>query len=78
MVSGWISLRKNLQPGLFGDAGFALSDHADFQGLITAVKTTGAEKVITMHGYAAEFAKSLNNLGIQSVAISRFYNYGLT
>ncbi len=66
MVSGWISANKGRQQTLFGDSGFALSDHADFPGLINAVASTGAERIITMHGYAAQFAHSLNEMGFRA------------
>lgn len=66
MVSGWISASKGRQQTLFGDSGFSLSDHADFPGLIKAVASTGAERIITMHGYAAQFAHSLNEMGFRA------------
>lgn len=66
MVSGWISAKNGRQPTLFGDSGFALSDHADFPGLVQAVTSTGAERIITMHGYAAQFARSLNEMGFRA------------
>lgn len=66
MVSGWISAKKRPQQTLFGDSGFALSDHADFPGLLQAVTSTGAERIITMHGYAAQFARSLNEMGFRA------------
>ncbi|NMB71263.1 MAG: DNA ligase-associated DEXH box helicase, partial [Bacteroidales bacterium] len=68
MVSGWISAKKGRQQTLFGDSGFALSDHADFPGLVKAVASTGAERIITMHGYAAQFASSLNEIGYRAEA----------
>jgi len=41
------------------DAAFALSDHADFEGLLAYVKRTGAKKILTMHGFATHFAACL-------------------
>lgn len=67
MVSGWTSMGKKIQqPGLFGDTGFALSDHADFEGLVNTVKETGASKILVTHGYTAPFVKSLHALGFDA------------
>ena len=33
------------------DRGFALSDHADWPGLIAAIEATGADRVLVTHGY---------------------------
>jgi putative mRNA 3-end processing factor len=48
------------------DASFPLSDHADFPSLLRYAKATGASRVFTMHGHAAEFAKELRREGIQA------------
>ena len=50
------------------DAGFALSDHADWNGLIETVKATGAEKVFVTHGFQAAFSRYLNEEGIAFAA----------
>ena len=41
------------------DAGFVLSDHADWQGLIDAVLATEAECVYATHGFSAQLARYL-------------------
>jgi putative mRNA 3-end processing factor len=33
------------------DRGFVLSDHADWEGLLGAIRATGAERVGVTHGY---------------------------
>ena len=48
------------------DAGFAVSDHADWNGLLSAVKATEAEKVYITHGSQAVFSKYLNEIGIEA------------
>ena len=48
------------------DAGFSISDHADWDGLLEAVKATGAEKVHVTHGSQAVFSKYLNEIGIEA------------
>ncbi|MFS8083957.1 MAG: ligase-associated DNA damage response exonuclease [Ginsengibacter sp.] len=65
VCSGWMQVRGNVRrrnPG----AGFVLSDHADWDGLLEAVKGTGAEKVFVTHGFQAAFSRYLNEIGIES------------
>lgn len=61
-VSGWMAVRgmkkrRNL------DQGFVLSDHADWDGLNTAIRATGAENIYVTHGYTEIFAKWLSEQG---------------
>jgi putative mRNA 3-end processing factor len=51
------------------DAGFALSDHADWNGLLQAVKDTGAEKVFVTHGFQSAFSRYLNENGLPAAEI---------
>lgn len=51
------------------DKGFVISDHADWNGLITAVKRSKAENIFVMHGYTTYFAKYLNSIGLNARAI---------
>jgi putative mRNA 3-end processing factor len=55
------------------DAGFALSDHADWNGLLNAVKATGAEKVFVTHGFQATFSRYLNDNGIVAAEVKTEY-----
>jgi putative mRNA 3-end processing factor len=55
------------------DAGFPVSDHADWDGLLTAVKATEAEKVYVTHGSQATFSKYLNDIGIPSEEVLTEY-----
>jgi putative mRNA 3-end processing factor len=65
ICSGWMHIRGNRRwKGV--DAGFAVSDHADWDGLLTAVKATEAEKVYVTHGSQAVFSKYLNEIGIEA------------
>ena len=45
------------------DKGFVLSDHCDWQGLLSSIKETGCEKVICTHGYTDIFSKYLREQG---------------
>jgi len=65
ICSGWMHIRGNRRwKGV--DAGFAVSDHADWEGLLQAVKATEAEKVYVTHGSQAVFSKYLNEIGIEA------------
>ena len=53
LASGWMQVRGNRRRrGL--DRGFALSDHADWPGLIAAIEATGAERILVTHGYTED------------------------
>src|SRR5215204_123039 len=41
------------------DRGFALSDHADWPGLLATVRDTGAGRVVATHGHAETLARFL-------------------
>lgn len=65
VCSGWMQVRGNRRWQAV-DAGFAVSDHADWNGLITAVKASEAEQVYVTHGSQAVFSKYLNEIGIKA------------
>ena len=64
-VSGWMAVRGIRRRRGF-EKGFAMSDHADWNGLCAAVAATGAEKVIATHGYTDTFARYLRERGIDA------------
>ena len=72
VCSGWMQVR-GLQRRGNADAGFALSDHADYPGLLDAIKATGAEKVYVTHGYQSIFSRYLNEIGIESEEVITQY-----
>jgi len=49
---------------------FALSDHADFPDLVKFVKEVRPQRVFTLHGFAADFARHLRRLGMEAYALS--------
>ncbi|MES2143124.1 MAG: ligase-associated DNA damage response exonuclease [Pseudomonadota bacterium] len=57
-ASGWMAVRGIRRRRNLG-TGFALSDHADWDGLNAAIKATGAEKVYVTHGYTTPFRQWL-------------------
>lgn len=71
--SGWMSLR-GAKRRRAADRGFVLSDHADWQGLITAIDATECECVLLTHGYTASFSRYLSERGYN--AHEAHTNYG--
>ena len=72
ICSGWMQIRGNRRwKGV--DAGFVVSDHADLNGLLTAIKETEAEKVYVTHGSQATFSKYLNEIGIEAHELKTEY-----
>lgn len=74
ICSGWMQVRAGRR-WRSADAGFALSDHADWPGLLTAIKATGAEKVFVTHGFTATFARYLNEIGIAAEEVKTQYGH---
>ena len=72
ICSGWMMVRAGRR-WRSADAGFALSDHADWPGLLDAIKATEAEKVFVTHGSTAIFSKYLNEIGIEAEEVSTKY-----
>ena len=50
---------------------FALSDHADYDELLHAVELVQPKRVLTVHGFAAEFATDLRRRGIEAWALAQ-------
>jgi putative mRNA 3-end processing factor len=71
-ASGWMQLRGMRRRQNF-DRGFVLSDHADWNGLLEAVRATGAEHVHVTHGYSDIFARYLNEQGIAASPVVTAY-----
>lgn len=72
VCSGWMQVRGNVRRRN-ADAGFALSDHADWGGLLSAVKATGAQKVFVTHGFQSAFSRYLNENGIEADEVKTEY-----
>jgi len=71
-ASGWMQLRgarrrRNV------DRGFVLSDHADWPGLLQAIRATQAPRVIVTHGYADPLVRYLREQGLESGAFKTEY-----
>lgn len=61
ICSGWMNIR-GARRRRAADTGFVLSDHADWEGLIAAIKASEAEKVYLTHGNTAVFGKYLEEV----------------
>ncbi|MEQ6248471.1 ligase-associated DNA damage response exonuclease [Sulfitobacter sp. HNIBRBA3233] len=61
-ASGWMAMR-GVRRRRAGDRGFVISDHADWNGLLWAIKETESENVYVTHGYTDVFARYLNENG---------------
>ncbi len=71
-ASGWMALR-GVRRRRAADRGFIVSDHADWDGLNSAIKATGAEKVFVTHGYTAAFRRWLADQGYEAHIVSTDY-----
>ncbi|MET0263858.1 MAG: ATP-dependent DNA ligase [Rariglobus sp.] len=70
MITGWA-----LDPGAHFryqcDAAFPLSDHADYNDLLRFVERVKPKRVLTLHGFATEFARTLRERGVEAWAIGQ-------
>jgi putative mRNA 3-end processing factor len=67
-ASGWMRVRGTRRRRSL-DRGFALSDHADWPGLLSAIDATGAQQVLVTHGYRAPLVKWLCEKGREARAL---------
>ncbi|MEO9574597.1 MAG: ligase-associated DNA damage response exonuclease [Tateyamaria sp.] len=68
LASGWMALR-GIRRRRSGDRGFVISDHADWTGLLDAIKQTGAENIYVTHGYTDIFARYLTEVGFNAQVV---------
>ena len=69
MISGW-AVDPNAVYRYQVDAAFPLSDHADYTDLLRYVELVQPQRVLTLHGFAAEFARDLRERGMEAWALS--------
>jgi len=77
MISGW-AVEPNAIYRYQVDAAFPLSDHADYTDLLRYVELVQPKRVLTLHGFAAEFARDLRDRGIEAWALSEENQMELT
>jgi len=64
-ASGWMLVRgARRRRGV--DRGFVMSDHADWPGLQSAIRATGAQRVIVTHGSVPVMVRWLTEQGLQA------------
>ena len=68
-ASGWMNIRGAKRWQAL-DAGFALSDHADWKGLNSVIKETGAENIYVTHGFTSIFSRWLKESGYNAFELS--------
>ena len=70
MITGWA-----MDPGAIYryqcDAAFPLSDHADYPDLLRFVEAVQPRRVLTLHGFAQDFARTLRERGVEAWAIGQ-------
>ncbi|SFG14633.1 putative mRNA 3-end processing factor [Palleronia marisminoris] len=71
-ASGWMALR-GVRRRRAADRGFVLSDHADWEGLNTAIAETGAERIFATHGYTQIFRRWLESQGYDAAIVETQY-----
>src|SRR4029078_12158442 len=60
------------------DAAFPLTDHADYPDLLRYVELVNPQRVLTLHGFAAAFARDLRARGVEAWALSETNQLELT
>lgn len=65
MLTGW-ALQQGSRFRYRVDEVFPMSDHADHPGLMECVKRVRPKRVLTVHGFAKEFAAELRSKGVDA------------
>lgn len=68
-ASGWMRIRGARRRRSV-ERGFVLSDHADWSGLTSAIRATGAERVLATHGRTTAMVRWLREQGIDAAPLS--------
>jgi len=69
VLTGW-ALHSNCRYRHQADAAFPLSDHADYPDLHAFVRAVNPREILTLHGFASDFAQSLRNAGFDARSLS--------
>ncbi|MBM3339370.1 MAG: ligase-associated DNA damage response exonuclease, partial [Betaproteobacteria bacterium] len=67
-VSGWMRLR-GIRKRRALDRGFVMSDHADWPGLLWAIRQTGAQKIFVTHGQVDVLVRYLCEQGLDAAPL---------
>jgi putative mRNA 3-end processing factor len=55
------------------DRGFVVSDHADWDDLLSTIKATGAESIGVTHGYSGTLVRFLQDSGVNAWTMQTRY-----
>ena len=69
MLSGWAVEGAPVPLRAHCNAAFPLSDHCDYDELLEYVERSGARRVLTLHGFAADFAQQLRRRGYDAAPL---------
>jgi putative mRNA 3-end processing factor len=72
-ASGWMQIRGNRRRRNV-DRGFVISDHADWDGIISTIRETEAENVLLTHGYTDPIVKYLRENGCNAASLKTAYS----
>jgi putative mRNA 3-end processing factor len=74
ICSGWMQLRGYRRRSN-ADIGFAISDHADWKGLLNTIKSTQAENIYMTHGYKSVLAKYVTEeMHLNAIELDTLFN----
>ena len=71
-ASGWMRMRGTRRRRSV-QRGFVLSDHADWNGLLDAIRETGASRVLATHGRTGPMVRWLQEHGYDAAALATEY-----
>lgn len=69
VLTGW-ALDGSAKHRMGVDEAFPLSDHADYNDLLKHVEEVQPKRVLTLHGFAQEFARDLRARGLEAWALT--------
>jgi putative mRNA 3-end processing factor len=72
-ASGWMQVRGNRRRRNL-DRGFPLSDHADWTGLLEAIRATGARRILVTHGQVPPLVRWLREHGWEADALATAFD----
>ena len=70
VLTGWALTGPGVLHRYGVDAAFPLSDHADYDDLLRLVEIVQPRRVLTLHGFAAAFARELRARGVEAWALT--------
>jgi putative mRNA 3-end processing factor len=71
-ASGWMRIRGARRRRAV-DRGFVLSDHADWDGLLSTIQATGAQRIGVTHGYTSILVRYLVEQGMDAFVMPTRY-----